>query len=269
MSLPKSLGEPVSAMPPRSASRAFILESATPASISLLSLSIISTGVFLGASGAAHRRQVVTPQMGILSSSMPNSFGPRIRRSVVDQLFLYAALPPTLIPSIGLPLPIGGQHLPCRLLEVVALVSAADCMIRAAERVIAVSARGENVLLQARDVGHVISLRPFESGTARRPVDLEEKVRIELQPRILVPCVPSAIGHKLAITRYRRPLRQAVLHMVQQYLRDRYLETIRLRIGWNLHCVEQLFEGCGLLRFCHVALKKRSLLVRQQTKDVR
>src|SRR5262245_33272592 len=49
MSLPKSLGEPVSAMPPRSASRAFIFESATPASISLLSLSMISTGVFLGA----------------------------------------------------------------------------------------------------------------------------------------------------------------------------------------------------------------------------
>src|SRR5205807_6680471 len=45
MSLPKSLGEPVSAMPPRSASRAFILGSATPASISLLSLSMISTGV--------------------------------------------------------------------------------------------------------------------------------------------------------------------------------------------------------------------------------
>src|SRR5262249_8241542 len=64
MSLPKSLGEPVSAMPPRSANRAFILESATPASISLLSLSIISTGVFPGASGAAHPRQVVTPQMG-------------------------------------------------------------------------------------------------------------------------------------------------------------------------------------------------------------
>src|SRR6516162_8691010 len=49
MSLPKSLGEPVSAMPPRSASRAFILGSATPASISLLSLSMISTGVLLGA----------------------------------------------------------------------------------------------------------------------------------------------------------------------------------------------------------------------------
>src|SRR5262249_32686506 len=49
MSLPKSLGEPVRAMPPRSASRAFILGSATPASISLLSLSMISTGVLLGA----------------------------------------------------------------------------------------------------------------------------------------------------------------------------------------------------------------------------
>src|SRR5215471_13604844 len=49
ISLPKSLGEPISAMPPRSTSRAFILGSAPPASISLLSLSMISTGVFLGA----------------------------------------------------------------------------------------------------------------------------------------------------------------------------------------------------------------------------
>src|SRR6516164_5741485 len=49
MSLPKSLGEPVRAIPPRSASCAFILGSATPASISLLSLSMISTGVLLGA----------------------------------------------------------------------------------------------------------------------------------------------------------------------------------------------------------------------------
>src|SRR5262249_39299551 len=49
MSLPKSLGEPVSAMPQGPASRAFILGSAPPASISLLSLSMISTGVFLGA----------------------------------------------------------------------------------------------------------------------------------------------------------------------------------------------------------------------------
>src|SRR5262249_28900411 len=92
---------------------------------------------------------------------------------------------------------------------------------------------------------------------------------IELQPRILVPCMPSAIGHKLAVTRYRRPLRQAVLHMVQQYLRDRYLEAIRFCIGWNLHCVEQLLEGRGLLRSGHVALKDRLLLVRQQTNDVR
>src|SRR5216683_5744871 len=54
MSLPKSLGEPVSAMPPRSASRAFILGSATPASISLLSLPMISTGVLLGAPTPNH-----------------------------------------------------------------------------------------------------------------------------------------------------------------------------------------------------------------------
>src|SRR6266568_6269423 len=49
LSLQKSLGVPVSGIPPRSASRAFILGSATPALISLLSLSMISTGVSLGA----------------------------------------------------------------------------------------------------------------------------------------------------------------------------------------------------------------------------
>jgi hypothetical protein len=168
---------------------------------------------------------------GILSPPMPNGFGPGIRRSIVDQTFLYAALPPTLIPSIGLLLPIGGEHLPCRLLEVVALVSSAYCMIRAAKRVITVSARGENVFLQARDVRHVISLRPFIARTACRPVDLEEKTRIELQPRILVASEPLAIGHKLAVSSYRRPLRQAVLHVVQQYLRDYYLEAIRPRIS--------------------------------------
>src|ERR1700746_3420287 len=49
ISLPKSLGEPRSAMPPRSVSCTFIFGSATPALISLLSLSMISTGVALGA----------------------------------------------------------------------------------------------------------------------------------------------------------------------------------------------------------------------------
>jgi hypothetical protein len=49
MSLPKSAGESASTAPPRSASRAFILGSARAALISLLSLSITSTGVFLGA----------------------------------------------------------------------------------------------------------------------------------------------------------------------------------------------------------------------------
>src|SRR5262249_53505014 len=129
--------------------------------------------------GAAHDR-LSHLKWGILSSSTPNSFGPSIRRSVVDQPFPYAALPPTLIPSVGLPLPIGGQHVPCRLLEVVALFSSADCMVRTAKRVITVSARGENVFLQARDVRHVISLRPFIAGTACCPIDLEEKARIEL-----------------------------------------------------------------------------------------
>jgi hypothetical protein len=41
--------EPGSTVPPKSASRAFILGSARPALISLLSLSTISAGVFLGA----------------------------------------------------------------------------------------------------------------------------------------------------------------------------------------------------------------------------
>src|SRR5215831_9662354 len=49
MSLPKSTGEPGSAVAPHSASRAFILGSARAALISVLSLSTISAGVFFGA----------------------------------------------------------------------------------------------------------------------------------------------------------------------------------------------------------------------------
>ena len=49
MSLPISTGESASAVPPKSASRASILASATPAVIYLLSFSIISAGVFFGA----------------------------------------------------------------------------------------------------------------------------------------------------------------------------------------------------------------------------
>src|SRR5262249_11254879 len=49
MSLAKSAGESASTSPPRSASRALILGSARPALISLLSLSTLSAGVFLGA----------------------------------------------------------------------------------------------------------------------------------------------------------------------------------------------------------------------------
>src|SRR6476659_3495053 len=47
MSLPKSAGEPISAMPSSSASFALILGSARPALISLLSFLMISAGVFL------------------------------------------------------------------------------------------------------------------------------------------------------------------------------------------------------------------------------
>src|SRR5262245_28782957 len=49
MSLPKSAGESASTSPPRSASRVFSLGSARAALISLLSLSMIAEGVFLGA----------------------------------------------------------------------------------------------------------------------------------------------------------------------------------------------------------------------------
>src|SRR5262249_51135340 len=48
ISLLKSAGEPTRGVPPRSASLAFILRSPRPALISLLSLSMISDGVFLG-----------------------------------------------------------------------------------------------------------------------------------------------------------------------------------------------------------------------------
>src|SRR5262245_47035878 len=49
ISLPNWAGDPGSGVPPKSANRALILGSARPALISLLSLSMISDGVFLGA----------------------------------------------------------------------------------------------------------------------------------------------------------------------------------------------------------------------------
>src|SRR5262249_47425424 len=49
INLPKSVGEPTSGGPPKSASRALILASANEALISLLSRSTISAGVALGA----------------------------------------------------------------------------------------------------------------------------------------------------------------------------------------------------------------------------
>jgi len=48
ISLPKSVGEPGSTGEPNSANRALSLGAANPALISLLSLSMITTGVFLG-----------------------------------------------------------------------------------------------------------------------------------------------------------------------------------------------------------------------------
>ena len=119
-------------------------------------------------------------------------------------------------------------------------------MVCAAPRVIAVSARSEDVFFQARDVGHVVSLRPFKARTACRPVDREEQLRIEPQACVLVPSMPSAIGHKTAVRRNGGPLRQAVLDMVQQYLRDRYLERSRIAL-LGTSCVEQLLERRGLI----------------------
>src|SRR5262245_55812960 len=49
ISLPYSAGEPDNGVPPTLASRALILGSARPALISVLSLSMISAGVFRGA----------------------------------------------------------------------------------------------------------------------------------------------------------------------------------------------------------------------------
>src|SRR5262247_959493 len=54
MSLPKSGGESASTSPPRSASRVFMLGSARPALISLLSFSTISAGVAFGAPTPYH-----------------------------------------------------------------------------------------------------------------------------------------------------------------------------------------------------------------------
>src|SRR5712671_3839345 len=54
MSSPKSAGEPESTVPPKSANRAFILESARAALISLLSLPMISVGVLLGVQTPVH-----------------------------------------------------------------------------------------------------------------------------------------------------------------------------------------------------------------------
>jgi hypothetical protein len=81
--------------------------------------------------------------------------------------------------------------------------------------------------------------------------------------------MPFAIGYKRAVVRCGGPLWQAVLDVVQQYLRDRYLEAIRHCVGWYLHCVEQLLEGRGMLRSGHVALKERPLFIGQQTNDIR
>src|SRR5262245_8553944 len=54
MSLPKSAGEPTSAVLPKSASRALIVELARPALISVFNVATISEGVCLGAPRPYH-----------------------------------------------------------------------------------------------------------------------------------------------------------------------------------------------------------------------
>src|SRR6516225_1180104 len=54
MNFPKSVGDPIKTVAPRSAKRALILGSARPELISLLSLSMIAAGVFLGTATPNH-----------------------------------------------------------------------------------------------------------------------------------------------------------------------------------------------------------------------
>src|SRR5262245_10562784 len=70
MSLPKSVGEPASTVPPRATSCSLILRLASPALISLLSLSTISVGVFLGA-----------PMPNQMLASKPGTNSPMVERS--------------------------------------------------------------------------------------------------------------------------------------------------------------------------------------------
>ena len=73
MSFPKSAGEPGIGVPPRSANLALILGSARAALISLLSLSMISAGVFLGApmpsQGAGFVARQKSPTVGMSGSA--------------------------------------------------------------------------------------------------------------------------------------------------------------------------------------------------------
>src|SRR6267154_5423186 len=80
ISLPKSAAEPDSTMPPRSASRAFILGSARAALISLLSLAMISKGVFLGAPTPYH---VLASYPGSTSATVGKSGSASERVAVV------------------------------------------------------------------------------------------------------------------------------------------------------------------------------------------
>jgi hypothetical protein len=83
-------------------------------------------------------------------------------------------------------------------------------MIRAAERVITVSARSENVLLQARDIGHVIT-----SGRAARLAG-ERPERVEIDPatgRITVIIAKAGEGAAGAVWGHGARAAQGVLRV--------------------------------------------------------
>src|SRR5262249_55174433 len=72
---PKLAAGPVSGVPPKSASRALILESARPASISLLSLSTISTGVTRWSAGDPDRRRTYAAELVALAPDVILAYG--------------------------------------------------------------------------------------------------------------------------------------------------------------------------------------------------
>src|SRR6516162_7734372 len=99
-------------------------------------------------------------------------FGPYLScptnsRSAIDQTFVKEALPSLLVTSVRLSAPICRYRFTSRLSNVVLLVSDTDGVISAPERIVAVSARGEDILFEPRQIRDPILLGPLIAGTAR------------------------------------------------------------------------------------------------------